>query len=935
MVAASPRSGKRLRRTVPRTFGPASLCFLALGSSLACGDDGGAAPGPGPTAGAAGAAGQLAAGRGGSSGIAGVAGSGIAGSGGNVSAGSGGNLAAGSGGGVSAGNAGSTAAGAPGCPPPAPTMLPADPALVSPAVDPALAKEKHAYFTITVRDAASKAALPGALVETTNHVVFRADKHGVVAFYEPGLMGKDVYFRVTRPGYEQAKDGFGLRGKALRADEGAQGELLLTKIGDETVTETSDLASRLAAAPVRGADGCFALRVVDKVGRRGVPLVEVKVASTSSFTDSQGLVAFCDPDQLGKSLTFSFSSHGYAPLTTPALTAAPGKEQTVEIERTNVAERLYRVTGGGIYRDSVILGRKTPLAHPVIEGLVHGQDTVAATRYQGKLFWIWGDTNRPAYALGNFRASGARSELPSAGGLDPRAGVDLTYIVDANGFSRPVTEVLAPENAPTWLGSLIAVPDAKGTSRLFATFVKPDAKLAITRAGLARFDDEAQLFRQVLDYPLDRRPSGQPVGVRSAAGKHVVFEGPFRIRETAEAFVDVDDYEIFTARTEATGQKLAQHPDGTLAYAWKKGLPAVTGADLTAGKIAPDQALEGRLRDIETGGNVPIAAHGVAWNAHRQRYVRTVQQFGGTTSPFGEMWFAEADTPLGPWGYARKIVTHDDYTFYNPWLHPHFDQEGGRFVFFEATYTKALSKTPLPLTPRYDYNQVMYRLDLDDPRLSLPVAVYDASPNGSGAFGTRRDLLGRTEPVAAAFFAREAAASGFIGLAWSGPACEPRRLVPAESSALPVAFYVAKEATSTKLATVPLYEHLGPGATYTYGLSATAQPGESPPSNIGYVFEAPVRARLPVGDSLGDLVALAGADQCVPAGTKVVLDATKSVSRFGEIASYTWRENHCTLATTAQATLVLSPGLHVLELEVRTAEGARSRDSLVVRVGPQ
>lgn len=931
---AGLRPGQPSRRAGARRLGPASLCLVALSSSLACGDDGSSAPGP-TAGGAGGVAGQIAAGRGGAA--AGQAGNeigGSAGNGGNVSAG-----AAGTGNGGGAGNAAGGGNGGSGgaktCPPPPPPTLPTDPALISPAVDPALEKEKHAYFTITVRDAASKAALPGTVVETTNHILFRADKHGVVAFYEPGLMGKDVYFRATRPGYEQAKDGLGLRGKALRADEGAKGELLLTKIGDETVTETSDLASRLVAAPVRGAAGCFALRVVDKVGRRGVPLVEVNVAGSSYVTDSQGLVAFCDPDQLGKSLAFGLKSHGYVPLTTPPITATAGKEQAVDIERTNVAERLYRVTGGGIYRDSVVLGRETPLAHPVLEGLVHGQDTVAATRYQGKLFWIWGDTNRPAYALGNFRASGARSELPSAGGLDPRAGVDLTYIVDANGFSRPVTEVLAPDNAPTWLGSLIAVPDAKGTSRLFATFVKPDAQLAITRAGLVRFDDDAQIFRQVLDYPLDRRPAGQPVGARSAAGKHVVLEGPFRIRETAEAFVDPANYEVFTARTDGTSQKLAQNADGSLAYAWKKGVPAVTGADLTAGKIAPDQALEGRLLDIEAGGKVPIAAYGVAWNAHRQRYLRTIQQFGGTTSPFGEMWFAEADTPLGPWGYARKVITHDDYTFYNPWLHPHFDQAGGRFVFFEATYTKALSKTPLPLTPRYDYNQVMYRLDLDDPRLSLPVAVYDASADGKGAYGTRDDLLGRTEPVAAAFFARDVAAAGFVGLAWSGPACEPRRLVPAEGTTLPVAFYVAKDKTAAKLATVPLYEQTNAQGAAAYGLSATALPGFGTPMIIGYVFEAPVRARLPVGDTLGDLVALGGSDQCVPLGTKVVVDAAKSVSRFGEITSYTWRENHCTLATTAQATLDLTPGLHVLDLEVQTANGARSRDTVVVRVGPK
>jgi len=90
----------------------------------------------------------------------------------------------------------------------------------------------------------------------------------------------------------------------------------------------------------------------------------------------------------------------------------------------------------------------------------------------------------------------------------------------------------------------------------------------------------------------------------------------------------------------------------------------------------------------------------------------------------GEIWFAEAAHPEGPWVYARKIVTHDDYSFYNPKQHPYFAKDGGRTLFFEATYTSTFSGNKHP-TPLYDYNQVMYRLQLDDPRLNLPVPVYE------------------------------------------------------------------------------------------------------------------------------------------------------------------------------------------------------------------
>ncbi|MCA9419238.1 MAG: hypothetical protein KC917_23400, partial [Candidatus Omnitrophica bacterium] len=79
---------------------------------------------------------------------------------------------------------------------------------------------------------------------------------------------------------------------------------------------------------------------------------------------------------------------------------------------------------------------------------------------------------------------------------------------------------------------------------------------------------------------------------------------------------------------------------------------------------------------------------------------------------------AEADSPIGPWAGAIKVVTHDKYTFYNPHLHPEFTQKGSPILLFEGTYTKSFSGNE-EATPRYDYNQILYRLDLDDIALGL------------------------------------------------------------------------------------------------------------------------------------------------------------------------------------------------------------------------
>jgi hypothetical protein len=124
----------------------------------------------------------------------------------------------------------------------------------------------------------------------------------------------------------------------------------------------------------------------------------------------------------------------------------------------------------------------------------------------------------------------------------------------------------------------------------------------------------------------------------------------------------------------------------------------------------------------------------------------------------GETWYAEADTLLGPWVYARKVVTHDRYSFYNPKHHPMFDQDGGRLVYFEGTYTHTFSGNDDP-TPRYDYNQIMYRLDLDDPRLNLPVAIY---PLAGGGLGPASRLGASDTRLRPAFFALERPAAGSV-----------------------------------------------------------------------------------------------------------------------------------------------------------------------------
>ncbi len=73
--------------------------------------------------------------------------------------------------------------------------------------------------------------------------------------------------------------------------------------------------------------------------------------------------------------------------------------------------------------------------------------------------------------------------------------------------------------------------------------------------------------------------------------------------------------------------------------------------------------------------------------------------------------------PFGPWGPAVKVLSHKNYAFYNPALHPEFTSPDSPILLFEGTHSTTFAFHAEP-TPRYEYNQILYRLDLDDPKLA-------------------------------------------------------------------------------------------------------------------------------------------------------------------------------------------------------------------------
>ena len=397
----------------------------------------------------------------------------------------------------------------------------------------------------------------------------------------------------------------------------------------------------------------FVIRVVDEQTGRGVSLVELKLPNEVRYwTDSAGVAAFDEPSLRGREVFLAIRSHGYEyPQETPIgrgtnIEFEPGKIQKLRVRRTMVAERLYRLTGEGIYRDSVMAGLPVPMKEPLLNAQVLGQDTVSAAIYRGKIFWIWGDTIGPAYW--NFSVSAATSSLQD----DPAVAVNYSYFTDSKGRAKEMLPL--PGKGLVWIEGLIPMTDPHGEERLIATYTVQDGLTFPNECGLALFDDAMQVFQPWVQMPC----------TKAHFSSH-----PFL------------------------------HDSYWYLYPWLR-VP-------NDWNVIQDSS-QWETRDVLLPPDAKRPSC-VVWNDYRRHWILLLEDFG-------DVYYAEATQPEGPYGPAVKIIHHDQYNFYNVATHIFFNQEGGRVIYVEGTYTDSFTRAT-ERTPRYNYNQVMYRLRLDDPRL--------------------------------------------------------------------------------------------------------------------------------------------------------------------------------------------------------------------------
>src|SRR5262249_588344 len=108
-----------------------------------------------------------------------------------------------------------------------PTASPAIMADGSPVRNPVPAK--GIWAEIPVLDSATGRGVPLVELETVNSLKFVTDNAGRVAFHEPGLMGRELFFWVRSHGYEVKKDGFGIAGARVTPKPGRTSVIKITR----------------------------------------------------------------------------------------------------------------------------------------------------------------------------------------------------------------------------------------------------------------------------------------------------------------------------------------------------------------------------------------------------------------------------------------------------------------------------------------------------------------------------------------------------------------------------------------------------------------------------------------------------------------------------------------------------------------------------------
>ncbi len=462
------------------------------------------------------------------------------------------------------------------------------------------------------------------------------------------------------------------------------------------------------ATPLQSA--VYGLRVIDASTGVGIPLVECKTTQqTTYWSDSAGYVVIQEPGLDGEEMFLHLRSDGYQIQADgfgyqgTRIALKPNQTSLVQINRTQPAERVGRITGIGRYRDGQLLGVKPYIDWQEPSLQVAGQDSSQGVVFGQKIYWFWGDTSILRYPLGNFRTTGATSPKD----VNPPL-VAWSYFLDGGGLPKPMFPMF-PAGDLVWVDGLCVLQDASGQERMAVHYSRIESLEKQLEHGLAAFDTKENRFKILVSFDLENQWQhlrGHPLTTHHGDQSYLQFGDVYahiRVPKMWEAIQDPNAYESFGASKEP-GE----------GYAWRRHLPPVTSeqeSSWVGNQVMRESDCWTLSRHATTGAWVQLHRGSVRWNPYLKKYILIANQIGGS-SMLGEVFYGESEKPEGPWPKVIKIASHQRMSFYNPVQRAFWDEQGGRVIYFEGTYVTTFSGHEHPM-PRYDYNQLLSRLDLE------------------------------------------------------------------------------------------------------------------------------------------------------------------------------------------------------------------------------
>lgn len=466
-------------------------------------------------------------------------------------------------------------------------------------------------------------------------------------------------------------------------------------------------ATEITKAFAAGPSQVFCIEVIDESNLWPVPLVEVKTTSELRFvSDNAGIIAVDAPELFHHEVWFGILSDGYE---VPAdgfgfrgirVTPRPGENIQVKLKRTSLAKRIGRITGNGLLAESHKVGRTIELGEQdstkrdIQDSLIVGCDSVHVTKWKDRYFWLWGDTSVRNYPLGIFDTLGATTDSKAFLHTQPPVTPSFRYFTDRMNKPRGIAPI--DGEGPTWLMGLAVVRDKDQSDRLVASYSKVKNHLEIYEWGLCVWDEKTSRFvrhkkiwtrnkgvhfdpstTSISSTSQRQAPPSLPNGhaVRRTDDNQkewILFGDPFPFMECEATFEAWEDPSQWKPVTKAEYAETFEHPPR---------------------KIYPHRGE-------------------IAYHSPSNKWIAIFTEQNGRPSPFGEIWYAESLSAKGPWINAVKVLSHQNYSFYNPVIHL-LEGNDSQALLFEGTYTAEFANKP-EKTPRYNYNQMLYRVDLNE-----------------------------------------------------------------------------------------------------------------------------------------------------------------------------------------------------------------------------